>query len=113
MTLTLDLPQELESRLLSEAKRVGLSIDHYVTRLLETEFAKPKETPLASEGNGGAPPSGARVLPKAPTARELLALPPEEIDRVLAAQAADAELLYNADLGRPVAERELTAFTAL
>jgi hypothetical protein len=40
-------------------------------------------------------------------------LPPEEQDRMMAAAAEGAADLYNADLARPVQERELTAFTAL
>ena len=38
---------------------------------------------------------------------------PEDRQRLLAAQAEDAEALYQADLKRAVEERELTALTAL
>jgi len=48
-----------------------------------------------------------------PTARQLLALPKEERAQILQAQAERALLEYEADLDLPVAERELTAFTAL
>lgn len=34
MTLTLDLPQDLERRLEEEARRLGLSVDAYATQLL-------------------------------------------------------------------------------
>ena len=43
----------------------------------------------------------------------LLSLPKVERDRILEAQAIHAAPLYEADLALPVAERELTAFTAL
>ena len=36
MSLTLDLPQELESELAAEATRMGLSLSEYVLRLLST-----------------------------------------------------------------------------
>lgn len=104
MTLTLELPPELEARLRAEADRRGLPITEYALNLLQASVPEPA-APIPTEQ-----PSS---LPKAPTARELLALPPEERDRALAAQAEDASLLYEEDLGRPVAERELTAFTAL
>lgn len=43
----------------------------------------------------------------------LLSLPKAERDRIMEAQAIHAAPLYEADLALPVAERELTAFTAL
>ncbi len=51
--------------------------------------------------------------PQRLTARELLRMPPEEIDRYLAAAVKTAVPFYAEDLARPVADRELTAFTAL
>jgi len=45
MTLTLDLPQELESELATEAARLGLPISEYARRLLSsgrTPGASPK-----------------------------------------------------------------------
>ena len=47
------------------------------------------------------------------TARELLTLPVRERGRILEAAAIAAAEDYRADLAKPVAERELTAFTAL
>jgi hypothetical protein len=46
-------------------------------------------------------------------ARELMKLPMKERRRLMAAAARLAADDYNEDLKRPVAERELTAFTAL
>ena len=43
----------------------------------------------------------------------LLSLPKAERNRIMEAQATLAAPLYEADLALPVAERELTAFTAL
>lgn len=51
--------------------------------------------------------------PQAPTARQLLALPKAERSRILRAQMERAAVEYETDFARPVAERELTAFTAL
>jgi hypothetical protein len=104
MTLRLELPPELASWLKAEADRRGLPIAEYALNLLQANVPEPA-APIPTEQP--------RPLPKAPTARELLALPPEERDRALAAQAEDAALLYEDDLSRPVAERELTALTAL
>ena len=36
MTLTLNLPQELETRLATEAARLGLPVSEYALRLLST-----------------------------------------------------------------------------
>ena len=47
------------------------------------------------------------------TARELLRLTKEEQARYLRVAAEQAARLYEADLARPMEERELTAFTAL
>jgi len=43
----------------------------------------------------------------------LLSLPRTERNRILAIAAESAAPLYEADLALPVAERDLTAFTAL
>lgn len=47
------------------------------------------------------------------TARELLSMPREARSARLEAAAAALAAEYNADLAKPVPERELTAFTAL
>jgi hypothetical protein len=104
MTLTLELPPELEARLKAEADRLGLPVADYSLQLLRANV------PTSASGTA---PKQPKPLPKAPTARELLALPPEERDQALAAQAEDAAQHYAEDLNRPIAERDLTAFTAL
>lgn len=52
-------------------------------------------------------------VPERIDAAYLLTLPDAERDRIMEAAAAAAAPLYEADLALPVAERELTAFTAL
>jgi hypothetical protein len=47
MSITLDLPQELESELATEATQMGLSLAEYVLRLLST---KSVHTRLAQSG---------------------------------------------------------------
>lgn len=109
MTLRLELPPELEERLAREAAQLGLSLDAFALRLLaEHVLVTP---PRRKEASGRALEQP--VPPKAISARELLALSPEERDRFLSAQAEHAAPIYDADLARPAAERELTAFTAL
>ena len=90
MGLNIDLSPEMEDCLRDQAAKHGLRIGEYVTRLLERELPT-----------------------KATTASGLLALPPEQRGRVLAAAAENAAPLYEADLALPPAERELTAFTIL
>lgn len=58
------------------------------------------------------------AVPMGPTpdqssAAYLLTLPSAERDRIMAEAAESAAPEYEADLALPVAERELTAFTAL
>lgn len=48
-----------------------------------------------------------------PSARDLLRMPPAERDAYLRTAAESAAPLYEADLGLPPHERELTALTAL
>jgi hypothetical protein len=99
MTLRLDLSPDLESRLNAEAARLGLPPDQYALSLLEDVL-------VASKGSGASlsdrrepeDPDGRKPILRAPTARELLAMSPEERSRVLSAQAHDAEPLYRADL---------------
>jgi hypothetical protein len=87
MTLTIEVTPELESRLQAAAAHQGLPVAEYARAVLEQQ-----------------------VLP---LAIRVSSLPPEEQDRMMAAAAEGAADLYNADLARPVQERELTAFTAL
>src|SRR5579871_5170798 len=89
MTLTLQItlhPQE-QARLTARAKQQGLTLEAYVQTVLSS---------LAS--------FDARVLKR---------LPRQERNQLLAAQTQAAAALYEADLARPPAERELTAFTLL
>jgi hypothetical protein len=90
MTLIIDLAPEMEKRLSAEAARKGQQPTEFIVNLLEREL-KPREFDLDS----------------------LLALPREEQERIMQAAFDKAAPLYNADLALPVAERELTAFTAL
>ncbi len=97
MTLTLTLTAEQEARLKAEAQESGLPMSEYALRRL---FGH-SERPTAS--------SGQRHL----SARELLAMSPEERGTYLRAAADAAAPIYEADLALPYAERELTALTAL
>jgi hypothetical protein len=89
MSLILDLPPETELRLQAEAARHGQKPAEFVLNIIERE------------------------LPRAPTARELLAMPPEQRRPYLEAAAAAAAPVYEEDLARPPHERELTALTIL
>ena len=51
MTLTLDLPEELETELTAEAQRLGLPLSEYARRLLATGKAP-----------GGAPTTGSELV---------------------------------------------------
>jgi hypothetical protein len=113
MTLTLDLPEELETRLTTEAARLGLPVSEYALRLLSTCPPAEAETILVQYDSAESVHGGNASVRKALTARELLAMASEDRQRLLAAQAEDAEALYETDLERGVEERELTALTAL
>jgi hypothetical protein len=86
--LTLNLTQEDQARLAAQAERQGLALEIYLEDILER-------------------------LARLRDARVLRLLPRNERNRLLAAQADEAAALYEEDLARPVAERELTALTAL
>ncbi len=90
MALTIDLSPEVEQRVHELAAELGMEPAVYLTRHIEQEFST-----------------------QAVTVRTLLALPPDQRSRILAAAAEDAAELYEADLARPAMERELTALTAL
>ena len=90
MALTIEMNSEIETKLHQEAERLGVPADRFILDLLEKEL-KPKEFDLTA----------------------FLALPRAEQDRIIEAAVEDAAPLYAADLALPVAERELTAFTAL
>lgn len=90
MTLMIDLAPEMENRLSVEAAKHGQQPTEFVMRLLEREL-KPKEFDLDA----------------------LLAMPRSEQERIMQKAFEEAAAEYNTDLALPVAERELTAFTAL
>ena len=87
--MSVTLTREQEAKLQRKAARLGKPVEVVLNELLEEQE------------------------PQSPTARQLLALPKEERTRILRAQAEQAAEEYETDLARPVAERELTAFTAL
>jgi hypothetical protein len=86
--MSLTLTYEQEAKLQRKAARLGKPVEVVLNEFLE------------------------ETEPQVPTARQLLALPKEERSRILQAQAECAAVAYEADLDLPVAERELTAFTA-
>ncbi|HZO91895.1 MAG TPA: hypothetical protein VFB38_26490 [Chthonomonadaceae bacterium] len=88
LALTLTLQPEEQARLEAQAQQQGLPLEAYLQALIE-RLARPLD------------------------AHSLRALPRQERNRLLAQQAAEAVALYEADLARPVEQRELTAFTAL
>ena len=88
MTLTLDLPLEVETVLLETAHRQGKTPDQLAAETLRSRFAPPETYP---------------------TARQLLAMPEAERSRILSEAAAHAAPLYEADLALPPEQRELTA----
>ncbi len=87
LILKITLQQKEQKWLIARARQEGLTLEAYVQALIQ------RLTLL--------------------DARQVRTLPREERNRLLAAQAAEAAALYEADLARPPAERELTAFTAL
>lgn len=93
----IELPADLESHLREKAARHGQDVTDYLRQIagLPGELAGNADRPRESDP------------------AYLLSLPKAERDRIIKAQAALAAPLYEADLALPVAERELTAFTAL
>ena len=87
--MSLTLTREQETKLQVKAARLGKSVEVVLNDFLEEQEMQ------------------------APTALQLLAMPKAERNRILRAQAESASTEYETDLARPVAERELTAFTAL
>jgi len=92
MTLTLDIPSEVESVLLEAAHRQGKTPEQLAAETLRVNFAPPDAYP---------------------TARQLLAMPEAERNRILSEAAAHAAPLYEADLALPPEQRELTAISAI
>ncbi len=90
MTLAIELDPEIEGRLSKVAASHGQQPGEYVTHLLERELA-PKEYDLDA----------------------LLDLPRDRQEAIMTAAFDAAADHYNVDLALPLADRELTAFTAL
>jgi len=99
----LELPPELEDHLREKAARRGLAVTDYLWQIVGDAPLKGDSREMA--GNAGRPRESDPAY--------LLSLPKAERNRIMEAQAASAAPLYEADLALPVAERELTAFTAL
>ena len=97
----LELPSDVEMQLREKAARNGQDVADYLRQIVGQ---KPISNPEMA-GNIG--------RPRESDPDYLLSLPKAERDRIIEAQAASAAPLYEADLALPVAERELTAFTAL
>lgn len=49
MSITLDLPEELENELSAEARQLGLSLPEYVLRLLSTGFLMGRKPTTGAE----------------------------------------------------------------
>ena len=88
LTLELILNPEEQAQLEIQAQQEGLALEDYLKSVI-ARLARPMNV------------------------RMQRSLPREECNRLLAIQAASAAPLYEADLARPVEERELTAMTAL
>ena len=100
----IELPSDVEDKLREKAARHGQNVGDYLRLILAQPFDSNGDSPEMS-GNDGRPRESDPAY--------LLSLPKDERDRIIEAQAALAAPLYEADLALPVAERELTAFTAL
>ncbi len=93
----LELPPDIENGLREKAARNGQDVTDYLRQIagLPGELAGNADRPRESDP------------------AYLLSLPRADLALIMEAQAALAAPLYEADLALPVAERELTAFTAL
>ena len=99
----LELPPDLEHQIREEAAQRGQAVENYLRLIMNN--------PASRSGSRDADENSAR--PRESDPAYLLSLPKVERDRIMEAQAIQAAPLYEADLALPVAERELTAFTAL
>lgn len=84
-----------------------------VEAIYEAGVLRPLEPLDLAEGTRVAVTLGESTRRERTDAAYLLTLSRAERRRILAAAAEAAAPAYEADLARPVAERELTAFTAL
>ena len=94
MSLVLELPAEVEARIRADASRTGKSANAYAVELVERAMQLDGKSSIMDP-------------------REIMRLSIEDRRRILAMGAEAVADLYNEDLARPVADRELTAFTAL
>lgn len=99
----LELPLDLEEQLKENAAMRGLKVTDYLRQMV----GEPGRGAQRHELTGNAD------RPRESDPAYLLSLPLEERRRIMAAQFEAAAPLYAADLALPVAQRELTAFTAL
>lgn len=99
----IELPPDVENRLRRQAAQRGQAVEDYLLPFLQELSGRSDSRELASSIS----------RPREADPAYLLSLPKAERDRIMEAQAALAAPLYEADLALPVAERELTAFTAL
>ena len=97
----LELPPDVEMQIREKAARNGQAVGDYLRLIL----GQPTSSNPEIAGNLG--------RPRESDPDYLLSLPLEERRRIMKAQFEAAAPLYEADLALPVAERELTAFTAL
>jgi len=84
-----------------------------IEAVYESGFLRPLEPLDLAEGTRVAVTLTENAPQSRTDAAYLLTLPRAQRRRILAAAAENAAPLYEADLALPVAERELTAFTAL
>lgn len=89
MTVTLDYAPDMEKRLRDKAAHEGRDADSFVRQIVEKTLADESDPAY------------------------LFNLPLDERRRIMQKQFEKAAPLYNPDLALPVAQRELTAFTAL
>lgn len=99
----LELPSDLETRLRERAAQRGQAVEDYLRLILDQPLDRSDSRDFAGNAD----------RPRESDPAYLLSLPKVERDRIMEAQAIHAAPLYEADLALPVAERELTAFTAL
>jgi len=99
----IELPPDVEDRLREKAARSGQAVGDYLRLILDEQMGRGDSRELAGNDD----------RPRESDPAYLLSLPKAERDLIMEAQATLAAPLYKADLALPVAERELTAFTAL
>ncbi len=99
----IELLPEIENKLREKAALSGQDVNDLLRPFLDEPFSRDNSREMS--GNTG--------RPRESDPDYLMSLPKAERYRIMEAQATHAAPLYEADLALPVAERELTAFTAL